>query len=112
MVIESRKLKRKFEKMEAQLEACFFQEAPTETIDEDSSAQELLCRRSNLWGDNTPYFDLCAAGLGMKETEMRRTLVKEGRCKTSPDKRPAQWELAQLAQCTLRPIEPPLRWQS
>ena len=87
-------------------------EALQRTIDEDSSAQELLCRRSNLWGDNTPYFDLCAAGLGMKETEIRRTLVKEGRCKTSPDKRPAQWELAQLAQCTLRPIEPPLRWQS
>ena len=85
-------------------------EALQRTIEVESTAEELLCRRSNLWGDNTPYFDRCAAGLGMKETEMRLALVKEGRCKTSPEARPAQWELAQLAQCTLQPIEPS-RWQ-
>ena len=84
-------------------------EALQRVIEMDSTAEEVLCRRSNLWGDGTPYFDRCAAGLGMKETEMRLDLVKEGRCNTSPDQQPAAWELAQCAQCTLQPIEPSRR---
>ena len=85
-------------------------EALQRTIEMESTAEELLCRRSNLWGDDTPYFDRCAAGLGMKETEKRLTLVKEGKCDgTSSDGRPAAWEIAQCAQCTLQPIEPARR---
>ena len=41
-----------------------------------STAQDFLCRRSNLWGDDSPYFDRCAAGLGMVETEARLGLVQ------------------------------------
>ena len=32
-----------------------------------TTAEELLCRRSNLWGAHARYFDRCAAGLGIKE---------------------------------------------
>jgi len=44
------------------------------------SAEELLCKRSNLWGGSAFYFDRCAAGLGMKETEGRLELVRQGSC--------------------------------
>ena len=63
--------------------------------------------RSNLWGDDTPYFDRCAAGLGMKETEGRLQIVREGKCPSrAPGGQPVAWERAQLAQCKRQPIEP------
>jgi hypothetical protein len=53
-------------------------------VREGSSAEELLCRRSNLWGADARYFDRCAAGLGMRETEMRLDLVRQGQCPPRP----------------------------
>lgn len=85
-------------------------EALQKTNDIGSTAEELLCRRSNLWGDDTPYFDRCAAGLGMKETEGRLQMVREGKCPSrAPGGQPVAWERAQLAQCKRQPIEPTRR---
>ena len=62
-----------------------------------SGAHEFLCKRSHLWGDDTPYFDRCAAGLGMKETEGRLERVTDGTCKPRKSDdgsvmAPAAWE--------------------
>ena len=74
-----------------------------ELVSIGSGAEEYLCKRSNLWGDSARYFDRCAAGLGMKETEMRLDKVKTGDCKPTVDEDgnsvpPAPWERWQLAQ--------------
>ena len=66
--------------------------------DVGSGAEEYLCKRSNLWGDDAYYFDRCAAGRGMKEREERRRVGKEGKCKPVPGREPAPWELQQLRQ--------------
>jgi len=68
-----------------------------------SGAQEYLCKRSNLWGDSARYFDRCAAGLGVKETEARLQMVRDGQCTprvlASGELRPpADWEMLQLSQ--------------
>ena len=72
-----------------------------------SGAEEFLCKRSNLWGENAWYFDRCAAGLGMKETEGRLGLVSQEKCpygakggwtQAAGPLPPAAWELRQLQQ--------------
>lgn len=40
-----------------------------------SSAEEFLCKHSNMWGENDFFFDRCAAGLGIKETEDRLEII-------------------------------------
>ena len=67
-------------------------------VDTGSKAEEYLCKRSNLWGDEARYFDRCAAGLGMKETEGRLALVKDGECAARDGRAPAAWESKQLMQ--------------
>lgn len=67
-------------------------------------AEEFLCKRSNLWGDDAAYFDRCAAGLGIAETEGRLGLVKDGTCPSRmlsdgvTPRQPAPWEARQLKQ--------------
>ncbi|KAL1507404.1 hypothetical protein AB1Y20_008246 [Prymnesium parvum] len=66
-------------------------------------AEEYLCKRSNVWGDEARYFDRCAAGLGIKETEARLQQVKRGECvpavlRDGSAKPPAVWEEKQLRQ--------------
>jgi hypothetical protein len=70
-----------------------------------SKAEDFLCKRSNLWGDDAAYFDRCAAGLGMLETEGRLGLVKDGTCPARrlledgvTPRQPAPWESRQLMQ--------------
>ena len=86
-----------------------------------SSAEEYLCKRANVWGENDRfgsslqlwcyhvllhtslcpmrrYFDRCAAGLGIKETEMRLQSVSSGKCASNPKQWAAAWELQQLDQ--------------
>lgn len=68
-----------------------------------SGAEEYLCRRSNLWGDEQRWFDRCAAGLGMIETEARLDRIKDGTChaRTEPNGAPtppAPWESHWLRQ--------------
>ena len=67
------------------------------------SAEEFLCRHSNVWGENDRYFERCAAGLGIKETEVRLQQVIDGTCKPAitadgSQKPPADWELRELQQ--------------
>lgn len=68
-----------------------------------SGAEEYLCKKSNLWGPEVRYFDRCASGLGMVETEARLDLVRNGECKRRKDaaglpRMPADWELYWLSQ--------------
>ena len=68
-----------------------------------SGAQEYLCKRSNLWGEDARYFDRCAAGLGVKETEARLEKVRTRECAPATllggaPKPPQDWELRQLHQ--------------
>jgi len=44
------------------------------------TAEAFLCKRANVWGDDDRYFDRCAAGLGIKETEGRLGLVARAQC--------------------------------
>lgn len=62
------------------------------------SQQDFLCKKANVWGPEARYFDRCAAGLGMKETENRRLTVADGTCKRDPAKGPAEWETYWLKQ--------------
>jgi len=56
------------------------------------SAEEFLCKHMNVWGENTRYFDRCAAGLGMIDAEHRLAKVMNDDCKRTPGKAPAEWE--------------------
>ena len=67
-------------------------------VQENSGAEEYLCKRQNIWGEDARYFDRCAAGLGMKETEGRLQLTRQGDCPARPGRVPVDWELHQLAQ--------------
>ena len=69
-----------------------------ELVRHGSGAEEYLCKRSNLWGEHARYFDRCAAGLGMRETEGRLDLVRSNECPTRANRRPAAWEAHQLLQ--------------
>ena len=51
-----------------------------ELAKQGTTAEAFLCKRSNVWGDNDRYFDRCAAGLGIKETEGRLGLVASAKC--------------------------------
>jgi len=62
------------------------------------TAEGWLCKRSNLWGENARYFDRCAAGLGIAETEVRLGLVTSGACPADPTKEMAAWEVLQHRQ--------------
>ena len=71
----------------------------------EGGAEDFLCKRSNLWGEDARYFDRCAAGLGIKETEGRLELVRSGQCvprlvteEPRVTAEPAAWELRQLQQ--------------
>ena len=57
------------------------------------TAEAFLCKHMNVWGENTRYFDRCAAGLGMIDAEHRIEKVMSGKCKTTHGKSPAAWEL-------------------
>ena len=68
-----------------------------------SNVESFLCRRSNVWGEHARYFDRCAAGLGIKETESRLAQVQRGDClpQHTPSgslAAPAAWEARQLIQ--------------
>ena len=69
----------------------------------DSTVEDYLCKRSNLWGEDARYFDRCAAGLGIKEAEGRLDLVRRGECSPGVTAEgdplpPAEWETRQLQQ--------------
>ena len=55
-------------------------EALAQLAELGTTAEAFLCKRSNVWGDGARYFDRCAAGLGIKETEGRLGLVATGQC--------------------------------
>jgi len=57
-----------------------------------SSAEEWLCKHMHVWGENTRYFDRCAAGLGMIDAEHRLAKVMSGKCKRTEGTEPAEWE--------------------
>ncbi|KAL1508522.1 hypothetical protein AB1Y20_004622 [Prymnesium parvum] len=66
--------------------------------DSGVTVEDFLCKRSNLFGDDERYFDRCAAGLGIKETEERMAKVVNGECPALPKRLPAweRWQQAQL----------------
>ena len=69
----------------------------SELVTIDQGAEEFLCKHSNVWSEGDRYFDRCAAGLGIKETEHRLEDVRNGVCKPSGNG-PAPWEQRQLDQ--------------
>jgi hypothetical protein len=78
-------------------------EVLNELAKKGSSVQQYLCKRSNLWGEDGPYFDRCAAGLGVKEAEGRLEMVRSGQCLPRKSAEgvlvaPASWEAHWLRQ--------------
>ena len=85
-----------------------------EIVSVGQGAEEFLCKHANVWGATDRYFDRCAAGLGIKETELRLEKVKRRQCEAvggsasrggavgSASPPAAAWELRQLQQvCAL-----------
>ena len=66
--------------------------------DGEQSVEEYLCKHQNAWGDDDRYFDRCAAGLGITDSEHRLAKVMAGDCKVTKGKAPAAWETFQMEQ--------------
>eukprot|EP00966_Prymnesium_polylepis_P102211 2367115-Prymnesium_polylepis.1 len=62
------------------------------------SVEEYLCKHQHVWSENTRYFDRCAAGLGIMDSEHRLEQVMAGECDVTKGKSPDPWELFQFQQ--------------
>ena len=66
--------------------------------DSRQSVEEYLCKHQNVWGVDDVYFDRCAAGLGISDSEKRLEKVMNGHCQPTRLKEPAAWEKWQMQQ--------------